>query len=112
MKSKVDPALWRRFNTRPMRVRQLARNLARFLLIGPMYPRGAAGPLRQIAFRSCRGFDDVSAELGRVDTLHVGRDAGQEPAFGTVWARLQGRPSRLWSRIRHLHLTRLLSVRA
>ncbi len=81
MKFKVDPAFWRRFNTRPMQVRQLARNHARFPLIGPMYPGGAAGPLRQIAFRSCRGFDDVSAELSRADTLHVGHDAGQEPAF-------------------------------
>ncbi|HOC56351.1 MAG TPA: hypothetical protein PKI20_12085 [Verrucomicrobiota bacterium] len=109
MKSKVDPAFWRRFNTLPMQAQQLARNAfalwqrdpfhaslrfkkltddlwsvhipARYPMIGPVYPRGAAGRLRQIAFRSYRSFDDVSEELGRVDTLHVWHDARQEPKF-------------------------------
>lgn len=81
MKSKVYPAFWQRFNTLPMQVQQLARNLARFPLIGPMYPRGAAGPLRQIVFRSYRIFYDVSEELGRVDILHVWHGARQEPGF-------------------------------
>jgi toxin ParE1/3/4 len=57
------------------------RILARFLFIGPTYPRGARGPLREIVFRSYRIFYDVSEELRRVDILHVWHGARQEPKF-------------------------------
>jgi toxin ParE1/3/4 len=55
--------------------------LARFPFIGPAYPRGAQGPLRQIVFRSYRIFYDVSEELRRVDILHVRHGAREEPKF-------------------------------
>ena len=53
--------------------------LTRFSFIGPAYPRGAQGPLRQIVFRSYRIFYDVSEKLCRVDILHVWHGAGEEP---------------------------------
>ena len=53
--------------------------LTRFPFIGPAYPRGAQGPLRQIVFRSYRIFYDVSEELRRVDILHVWHGAREEP---------------------------------
>jgi toxin ParE1/3/4 len=53
--------------------------LTQFPFIGPAYPRGAQGPLRQIVFRSYRMFSDVSEELRRVDILHVWHGAREEP---------------------------------
>ena len=55
--------------------------LARFPFIGPTYPRGARGPLREIVFRSYRIFYDVSEETPRVDILHVWHGAREEPMF-------------------------------
>jgi len=55
--------------------------LGRFPFIGPAYPRGAQGPLRQIVFRSYRIFYDVSEDSGRVDILHVWHGAREEPTF-------------------------------
>jgi len=46
------------------------RILAQFPFIGPAYPRGARGPLREIVFRAYRIFYDVSEESRRVDILH------------------------------------------
>ena len=57
------------------------RILGRFPFIGPTYPRGAQGPLREIVFRSYRIFYDVSEELRRVDILHVWHGARAEPKF-------------------------------
>jgi toxin ParE1/3/4 len=57
------------------------RILARFPFIGPAYPRGAQGPLRQIVFRSYRIFYDVSEESYRVDILHIWHGAREEPKF-------------------------------
>ncbi len=57
------------------------RILARFPFIGPTYPRGTPGPLREIVFRSYRIFYDVSEETGRVDILHVWHGAREEPKF-------------------------------
>jgi toxin ParE1/3/4 len=57
------------------------RILARFPFIGPTYPSGVRGPLRQIVFRSYRIFYDVSEELRRVDILHVWHGAREEPEF-------------------------------
>jgi hypothetical protein len=37
MKSKVDPAFWRRFNALPLRVQQLARNAFALWLKDPFY---------------------------------------------------------------------------
>jgi plasmid stabilization system protein ParE len=53
--------------------------LASFPFIGPPYPRGANGPLREIVFRSYRIFYDVSEETRRVDILHVRHGARDEP---------------------------------
>jgi toxin ParE1/3/4 len=55
--------------------------LVRFPFIGPSYPRGAQGPLREIVFRSYRIFYDVSEKSGRVDILHVWHGAREEPQF-------------------------------
>jgi len=55
--------------------------LARFPFIGPAYPRGAKGPLREIVFRSYRIFYDVSEESGRVEILHVWHAARDEPTL-------------------------------
>lgn len=53
--------------------------LAQFPFIGPPYPKGARGPLREIVFRSYRIFYDVSEESSRVDILHVWHAARGEP---------------------------------
>ena len=57
------------------------RILGSFPLIGPAYPRGACGPLREIVFRSYRIFYDVSEESRRVDILHIWHGAREEPIF-------------------------------
>jgi toxin ParE1/3/4 len=57
------------------------RILGSFPLIGPPYPRGARGPLREIVFRSYRIFYDVSEESRRVEILHIWHGAREEPAF-------------------------------
>ncbi len=57
------------------------RILASFPFIGPTYPRGACGPLRQIVFRSYRIFYDVSEESRRVEVLHVWHAAREDPQF-------------------------------
>ncbi|MBA3960404.1 MAG: type II toxin-antitoxin system RelE/ParE family toxin [Chthoniobacterales bacterium] len=55
------------------------RILTSFPLIGPTYPRGAHGSLREIVFRPYRIFYDVSEEAGRVEILHVWHGARKEP---------------------------------
>ncbi len=55
--------------------------LASFPLIGPTYPRGARGTLREIVYRSYRIFYDVSEESRSVEILHVWHGARQEPTF-------------------------------
>ena len=57
------------------------RILGSFPLIGPAYPRGARGPLREIVFRAYRIFYDVSEESRRVEILHVWHGAREEPVF-------------------------------
>ena len=57
------------------------RILANFTFIGPPYPRGAQGPLREIVFRNYRIFYDVSEESGSVEILHVWHGARAEPTF-------------------------------
>ena len=57
------------------------RILAQFPFIGPAYPRGARGSLRQIVFRSYRIFYDVAEESGRVEILHVRHGAREEPTL-------------------------------
>jgi plasmid stabilization system protein ParE len=57
------------------------RVLAQFPFIGPRYPRGAQGSLREIVFRSYRIFYDVCEESQRVDILHVRHGARDEPVF-------------------------------
>ena len=53
------------------------RILATFPFIGPPYPRGASGPLREIVFRPYRIFYDVSDELQQVMMrLHLQRVHG------------------------------------
>ena len=55
--------------------------LAQFPFIGPPYPRGGRGTLREIVFRSYRIFYDVREESRRVDILHVRHGARDEPVF-------------------------------
>lgn len=55
--------------------------LASFPFIGPPYPRGTRGPLREIVFRSYRIFYDVSETSGSVEILHVWHGARDEPEF-------------------------------
>ncbi|MBZ5546174.1 MAG: type II toxin-antitoxin system RelE/ParE family toxin [Acidobacteriia bacterium] len=57
------------------------RILASFPFIGPTYPRGARGTLREIVFRSYRIFYDVSEGSLSVEILHVWRGARDEPAL-------------------------------
>jgi toxin ParE1/3/4 len=57
------------------------RVLASFPFIGPTYPRGARGPLREIVFRSYRIFYDVSEQSRSVEILHVWHGARDEPVF-------------------------------
>ncbi len=53
--------------------------LASFPLIGPAYPRGAKGTLREIVFGSYRIFYDVGEESRTVEILHVWHGAREEP---------------------------------
>lgn len=55
--------------------------LATFPFIGPPYPRGSRGPLREIVFRNYRIFYDVSEESRSVEILHVWHGARDEPTF-------------------------------
>jgi toxin ParE1/3/4 len=55
------------------------RVLAQFPFIGPTYPRGSGGPLREVVFRSYRIFYDVSEETRQVEILHVRHGARDEP---------------------------------
>lgn len=57
------------------------RILADFPFIGPAYPRGTRGPLREIVFRQYRIFYDVSEEARRAGILHVWHGARDEPKF-------------------------------
>ena len=57
------------------------RILATFPFIGPNYPRGARGTLREIVFRSYRIFYDVSEKSQSVEVLHVWHGARDEPIF-------------------------------
>jgi len=57
------------------------RILASFPFIGPTYPRGTNGPLREIVYRSYRIFYDVSEETRQVEILHVWHGAREEPSF-------------------------------
>ena len=57
------------------------RILASFPFIGPTYPRGARGSLREIVFRSYRIFYDVSEASRSVEFLHVWHGAREEPTF-------------------------------
>ena len=55
------------------------RILASFPFIGPAYPRGAKGTLREIVFRSYRIFYDVNEQSRSVEVLHVWHGARDEP---------------------------------
>ena len=57
------------------------RVLASFPFIGPTYPRGVRGTLREIVFGSHRIFYDVSKESHSVEILHVWHGRRDEPAF-------------------------------
>ena len=57
------------------------RMLSSFPFIGPPYPRGARGPLREIVFRPYRIFYDVSEPSRSVEVLHVWHGAREEPTF-------------------------------
>lgn len=57
------------------------RILGSFPFIGPTYPRGARGSLREIVFSSCRIFYDVSEEPRSVEILHIWHGARKEPTF-------------------------------
>ena len=57
------------------------RILATFPFIGPAYPRGSRGSLREIVFRSYRIFYDVSESPGSVEILHVWHGARGKPTF-------------------------------
>ena len=57
------------------------RILASFPFIGPTYPRGSRGSLREIVFRSYRIFYDLSESPRSVEVLHVWHGAREEPAF-------------------------------
>ena len=57
------------------------RILGRFPFIGPAYPRGSHGPLREIVYRNYRIFYEVSEELRQVQILHVWHGARDDPVF-------------------------------
>ena len=57
------------------------RILGSFPFIGPTYPRGSRGSLREIVFRSYRIFYDVSETSWSVEILHVWHGAREEPTF-------------------------------
>jgi toxin ParE1/3/4 len=58
--------------------------LGSFPFIGPTYPRGSLGPLREIVYRPYRIFYDVSEDTRRVEILHIRHGARQEPEFGAA----------------------------
>ena len=55
--------------------------LQSFPFIGPNYPRGVKGSLREIVFRNYRIFYDVSEDTKTVEILHVWHGARQEPSL-------------------------------
>ena len=55
--------------------------LASFPFIGPSYPRGSHGTLREITFRPYRIFYDVSESSQTVEIVHVWHGARDEPEF-------------------------------
>jgi toxin ParE1/3/4 len=55
--------------------------LGSFPFIGPRYPRGSRGSLREIVVRSYRIFYDVSETSQSVEILHVRHGARDEPEF-------------------------------
>ena len=57
------------------------RVLANFPYIGPAYPRGSGGTLREIAVRPYRIFYDVSEDSQSIEILHVWHGARDEPTF-------------------------------
>jgi toxin ParE1/3/4 len=57
------------------------RILGTFPFIGPAYPRGSHGPLREIVFRRYRIFYEVSEDLHQVQILHIWHGARDEPVF-------------------------------
>lgn len=57
------------------------RILSSFPFIGPTYPRGSRGTLREIVFRSYRIFYDVAEAIRSVEILHVWHGAREEPEF-------------------------------
>ena len=57
------------------------RILASFPFIGPTYPRGSRGSLREIVFRPYRIFYDVFESPDSVEILHVWHGARGEPTF-------------------------------
>ena len=57
------------------------RVLANFPYIGPAYPRGSRGTLREIVVRPYRIFYDVSEDSQTVEILHVWHGARDEPRF-------------------------------
>jgi toxin ParE1/3/4 len=60
------------------------RVLANFPYIGPAYPRGSRGTLREIVVRPYRIFYDVSEDSQRVEILHVWHGARDEPTFESL----------------------------
>ena len=57
------------------------RILGSFPYIGPSYPRGAGGSLREIVFRRYRIFYDVVEGSASVEIVHVRHGAQDEPSF-------------------------------
>jgi plasmid stabilization system protein ParE len=57
------------------------RVLASFPFIGPTYPRGVNGTLREIVFRSYRIFYDVNEKSHSVEILHVWHPRREEPVI-------------------------------
>ena len=57
------------------------RVLADFPYIGPAYPRGSRGSLREIVVCPYRIFYDVREESQSVEILHVWHGARDEPTF-------------------------------
>ena len=57
------------------------RVLANFPYIGPAYPRGSRGTLREIVVRPYRVFYDVSEDSESVEILHIWHGARDEPTF-------------------------------
>jgi len=57
------------------------RVLGSFPFIGPHYPRGTRGSLREIVCGSYRIFYGVSVNSGTIEILHVWHGARDEPSF-------------------------------